>query len=75
MSKWDGKYENTNEGKQSLADDIVDAGTGKLCYPTSSGGTVRQTDTRIDVYSESNSSRGHSHDAYDSTTGNIYHHD
>lgn len=75
MSKWDGRYDNTYEGKQSLEDDILDAGTGKFCYPTSSGGTVRQTDTRIDVYGPSNSSKGHSHDWYDSTTGEYGHHD
>lgn len=75
MSKWDGRYENTYEGRQSLEDDILDAGTGKFCYPTSTGGTVRQTDDRIDVYGTSDSSKGHSHDWYDSSTGKSGHHD
>lgn len=43
MSKWDGTYENTNESKQSLEDDLLDAMDGKFCYPTSDGGTC-QTD-------------------------------
>lgn len=40
MKDWDGRYENTYEGKQSLEDDIRDAGIGKICYPTDSGGIV-----------------------------------
>lgn len=75
MSKWDGRYENTYEGQQSLEDDILDAGEGRFCYPTSSGGTVRQTDDRIDVYAPSDSSRGHSHDWYDAQTNTYGHHD
>lgn len=75
MGLWDGRYDNTYEGQQSLEDDIMDAGSGRFCYPTSSGGTVRESDSRIDVYGPSNSSRGHSHDAYDSNTGSTYHHD
>lgn len=75
MSKWDGRYENTNEAKQSLADDIMDAGTGKFCYPTSTGGTVRQTDEKIDVYGPSNSSKGHSHDHIDTDTWKPWRHD
>lgn len=72
---WDGRYDNTYEGKQSLEDDIMDAGRGKFTYPTSTGGTVRQTDNRIDVYSPSNSSKGHSHDWYDGKTNTTGHHD
>ena len=72
MSKWDGTYENTNESKQSLEDDLLDAMDGKFCYPTSDGGTVRQTDSRIDVYGPSNSSKGHSHDWYNGKTNIAY---
>lgn len=69
--KWDGRYENTYEGKQSLEDDIKDyIEKGVMTYPTSSGGTVRQSDTRIDVYGPSDSKYGHSHDWYDLTTNN-----
>lgn len=75
MSKWDGTYETTKESKQSLEDDLLDAMEGKLCYPTENGGTVRQTDERIDVYGPSNSSKGHSHDWYDRTTNTYGHHD
>ncbi len=75
MSKWDGRYENTNEGKQSLEDDILDAMSGKFCYPTSDGGTVRQTDSRIDVYGPSDSPKGHSHDWYNAKTNEHGHHD
>ena len=75
MSKWDGTYENTNESKQSLEDDLLDAMDGKFCYPTSDGGTVRQTDSRIDVYGPSNSSKGHSHDWNNGKTNEHGHHD
>ena len=62
MSRWDGSYESTKESQQSLEQDLLDAMTGKFCYPTSDHGTVRQTDDRIDVYGPSDSSKGHSHD-------------
>lgn len=75
MSKWDGRYDSTKESKQSLEDDIIDAGMGKFCYPTSMGGTVRETDDRIDVYGPSDSSKGHSHDWYNKDTGKYGHHD
>ena len=42
---------------------------------TESGGTVRETDTRIDVYGPSNSSKGHSHDWYNHETKEYGHHD
>lgn len=75
MSKWDGKYENTKESKESLENDILNAGIGKFCYPTNTGGTYRETDDRIDVYGPSNSSKGHSHDWYDKNTNEHGHHD
>ncbi len=68
MSKWDGTYETTKESKRSLEDDLLEAMDGNFCYPTESGGTVRQTNTRIDVYGPSDSPKGHSHDWYDATT-------
>lgn len=76
MSKWDGRYENTKESKRSLEGDILAAGeTGKVCYPTSSGGTVRQSDDRIDVYAPSDSPKGHSHFWYNAKTNEHDHHD
>ena len=75
MSKWDGRYETSREGQQSLEDDILDAGEGKYTYETSNGGTVRQTSTRIDVYGPSGSSKGHSHDWYNGNTNEHGHHD
>ena len=59
---WDGRYETSDEGKQSLEDDILDAGTGKFAYPTSDGGTIKQTDHSINAYyPDSNHPSGHSH--------------
>ena len=75
MSKWDGTYESTKESNQSLESDLIDAMGGNFCYPTPDGGTVRQTDTRIDVYGPSDSSKGHSHDWYNSDTNEVGHHD
>ena len=75
MSKWDGTYETTKESKQSLEDDLLDAMSGKYCYATPTGGTVRQTDNIIDVYGTSDSPKGHSHDWYDRNTNTYGHHD
>ena len=75
MSKWDGRYDSTKESQQSLEEDIMDAGTGKFTYSTSNGGTVRQTDSRIDVYGSSDSSKGHSHSWYNGSTNEHGHHD
>lgn len=75
MGKWSGRYEDTKESKQSLEEDLLDAMKGKFCYPTSNGGTVRQTDTRIDVYAPRDSSKGHSHDWYNGKTKTSGHHD
>lgn len=75
MGKWDGKYENTKESKESLEKDIERAMDGRFTYPTESGGTVRQSDDRIDVYGPSDSSKGHSHDWYDHSTGKSGRHD
>lgn len=75
MSRWDGRYESTKESQRSLEEDILEAGNGNFCYPTDSGGTVRQTDSRIDVYGTSDSSKGHSHDWYNAGTNEYGHHD
>lgn len=75
MSKWNGRYETSREGSQSLEDDILDAGRGKFTYETSAGGTVRETDDRIDVYGSSDSIKGHSHDWYNGKTNEHGHHD
>lgn len=73
--KWDGRYKNTYEGNRTLEEDILEAGLGNFCYPTPSGGTVRQTDSRIDVYAPSDSSKGHSHTWYNTETNEVGHHD
>ena len=60
---WNGSYETSDEGQQSLADDIMDAGTGKFVYPTGDGsGTVKETPNSINVYfPDSSHPSGHSH--------------
>lgn len=69
---WDGTYETSYEGQQSLEDDILDAGTGKFTYATSDGGTVKQTDNSINVYyPDSSDPSGHSHQGV-SRTGGYY---
>lgn len=80
MSKWSGRYSDTKESKESLDKDLERAGEGKFVKESSDGGTVREQynidgSGRIDVYSPSNSSKGHSHDYYDSSTGKSGHHD
>lgn len=72
---WDGRYETSREGQQSLEDDILDAGIGKFAYPTSTGGTVKETDHSINVYGPSNSEKGHSHSWYNKDTNKPGHHD
>ena len=72
---WNGSYDTSREGQQSLADDIMDAGVGKFSYPTSDGGTVKVTDSSINAYFPSDSSpNGHSHYGVNSN-GQTYHHD
>jgi len=69
---WDGSYESSDEGQQSLEDDILDAGKGKFAYGTIDGGTVKQTDNSINVYyPDSSHSSGHSHQGV-SRTGGYY---
>ena len=59
---WNGSYETSKEGQQSLEQDILDAGVGKFAYPTRDGGTIKQTDHSINAYfSDSNHPSGHSH--------------
>lgn len=63
MSKgyWNGSYDTSKEGKQSLEDDIMDAGVGK--FATACGnGTLKETPNSINFYGpDSNSPDGHSH--------------
>lgn len=75
MSKWDGRYDTSREGQQSLEDDIFDAGKGKLTYASSTGGKIQETDHSINVYGPSDSDKGHSHDWYNKDTGEPGHHD
>ena len=70
---WSGKYEETYESKESLEKDIERAMEGRYVYPTEDGGTIRESDSRIDVYDSSDSSKGHSHDWYDIDEGNGHH--
>lgn len=59
---WDGRYKTSDEGKQSLEDDIMDAGVGKFTYPTSDGGTIKETPNSINIYApDPNPKYGHSH--------------
>lgn len=59
---WNGSYETSREGQQSLEQDILDAGVGKFAYPVGDG-TVKETPNSINVYfPDSNSPDGHSHD-------------
>ena len=65
MSKdfWDGRYETSREGQQSLEQDIIDAMGGKYTSELPGGGTIRQTDHSINVYyPDSNSPDGHGHE-------------
>jgi len=61
---WNGSYETSDEGQQSLEDDILDAGKGRFAYPTGDGkGTVKETPNSINVYfPDSNDPSGHSHE-------------
>ena len=71
-SWWDGSYETSDEGKQSLEDDILDAGTGKFTYATSDGGTVKVTPNSINAYfPDPNDPSGHSHYGVNSK-GQVY---
>ncbi len=75
MSKWDGKYDTSREGKQSLEEDIMDAGCGKFTYPDKYGNKVQETDHSINIYGPSNSDKGHFHRGYNHDTGKTYGHD
>ena len=74
---WDGRYETSDEGQQSLEDDILDAMSGKFSRPTPDGkGTEKITDHSVNIYYPSDvSDNGHSHDGYNRDTGETYHHD
>ena len=60
---WNGLYETSEEGQQSLEQDILDAGMGKFVHPTGDGqGTVKEYPTSINVYGPDPSSpKGHWH--------------
>lgn len=60
---WDGSYETSDEGQQSLEDDILDAGKGKFVYPTGDGrGTIKEYPNSINVYyPDPDAEYGHSH--------------
>lgn len=45
-----GSYETSRYGKQSLEEDIIQAGNGVITKETSTGGLYRETDSRIDVW-------------------------
>lgn len=74
MGKWDGRYSNTKEAKDGLEGDLLRAMEGKMTSETGDGGTLRVTDTKIDVYGPSNSSKGHYHEGYNAETGERYGH-
>ena len=75
MSRWDGTYSSTYESGDGLEGDILRGMEGKSTFPTSTGGTIRQSDSRIDVYGPSDSSKGHSHSWYNGSTNESGHHD
>lgn len=59
---WNGSYETSKEGQQTLEDDILDAGKGKFASPCGSG-TIKETPNSINVYfPDSSSPDGHSHE-------------
>lgn len=63
---WDGSYETSKEGQQSLEDDILDAGIGKFTYPAGRG-TIKETPNSINAYfSDASSPDGHSHEGVNS---------
>ena len=73
MSKWNGRYENTKEAKDGLEGDILRQMEGKRTSETSSGGTMRTSSKKVDIYTPNpNSPRGHDHVGYNIKTGEIY---
>lgn len=63
MSKWDGKFNGTYESSRyndgTLETDILNAGRG--IYATESGGLVRESSSRIDVWGEGDSNGNYDH--------------
>lgn len=68
MSEWDGvfngTYDTSRYANRSLEDDILEAGIGNFAGETSTGGLIRQTDTRIDVWGEGDSNGNYPHNYY-----------
>lgn len=68
--------ETSVDGKQSLKDNIMDAGMEKFTYSTSTSGTGEQKHNPIDVYGPINISHyGYSYVDMNFYKGQIYHHD
>lgn len=63
MSKWDGKFNGTYESSRyndgTLETDILNAGRG--IYATESGGLVRESDSRLDVWGEGDGKGNYDH--------------
>lgn len=62
-SKWDGKFNGTYESSRyndgTLETDILNAGRG--IYATESGGLVRESSSRIDVWGEGDGNGNYDH--------------
>lgn len=75
MSYWSGRYEDTKEAKDGLEGDILRAMEGKSTMETSSGGTIRVSPDKYDIYTPNSSApSGHDHDGYNINTGETYGH-
>ena len=62
MSYWSGRYEDTKEAKDGLEGDILRAMEGKSTMETSSGGTIRVSPDKYDIYTPNSSApSGHDH--------------
>ncbi len=62
MSKWDGEFNGTygssRYSKRSLEDDLKDAMSGTYAWEGPNGELIRQSDNRLDVWSEGDG-KGH----------------
>lgn len=59
---WNGSYETSKEGQQTLEDDIQDAGKGKFAYAAGNG-TIKETPNSINAFfPDPSSPDGHSHE-------------
>ena len=68
MSKWDNKFNGTYDtswyADHSLADDIMDAGCGQFAYEGPNGELIRESDSRIDVWSRGDGNGHYDHYYY-----------